>query len=92
MRGEITQQNFDPTTLFDEVGRDNALESDNTNSESSEDVPDQKDLDKTKKSLMIFNDLQLEKQNKCEKYYIIDTAMMSASILPRIIPDYQGRQ
>jgi hypothetical protein len=28
------------------------------------------DLDKTKKNLMIFDDLQLEKQHTCDKYYI----------------------
>ena len=38
--------------------------------ESSEDVPDPRDLNRGKKNLMIFDDLQLEKQNKCETYYI----------------------
>jgi hypothetical protein len=38
--------------------------------ESSEDVPDPRDLNPQKKNLMIFDDLQLEKQNKCETYYI----------------------
>jgi hypothetical protein len=33
-------------------------------------VPNPRDLDKAKKNLMIFDDLQLEKQNTCEKYYI----------------------
>jgi hypothetical protein len=33
-------------------------------------VPDPADLDKTCKNLMIFDDLQLEKQNTCEKYYV----------------------
>ena len=37
--------------------------------ESSDDVPDPSDLNSTKKNLMIFDDLQLEKQNKCEAYY-----------------------
>src|SRR5688572_19996722 len=37
---------------------------------SSEDVPDPQDLNREKKNLMIFDDLQLEKQNKCETYYI----------------------
>jgi hypothetical protein len=72
MRDEITQKNVDPTTVLEEVGRDNALKSDIQCKfyESSGDVPDPKDLDKTKKNLMIFDDLQLEKQNTCEKYYI----------------------
>ena len=38
--------------------------------ESSDDVPDPSDLNSTKTNLMIFYDLQLEKQNKCETYYI----------------------
>jgi hypothetical protein len=59
MRNEITQKNFDPITMLEEVGKDEALKSDIQWKfyESSEDVPDPKDLDKTKKNLMIFNDL-----------------------------------
>lgn len=38
--------------------------------ENASDVPDPKDLDKSRKNLMIFDDLQLEKQNTCEKYYV----------------------
>jgi hypothetical protein len=38
--------------------------------ETSEDVPDPRDLDSSKKYLMIFDDHQLEKQNKCKTYYI----------------------
>jgi hypothetical protein len=68
-RDEITQKNVDPLTVLEEVGRDNALKSDIQCKfyESSEDVPDPKDLDKTKKNLMILDDLQLEKQSTCEK-------------------------
>jgi hypothetical protein len=91
----ITHQNVDPTTVLEEVGRDITVKSDIQCKfyESSEDVPDPRDLDKTKKNLMIFDDLQLEKQNTCEKYYIrADTAMLIAFILLRIISDYQDRQ
>ena len=38
--------------------------------ESAEDVPDPHDLSSENKNLMIFDDLLLEKQNKCEAYYI----------------------
>lgn len=38
--------------------------------EATEDVPDSGDLNSHKKTLMIFDDLQQEKQNKCETYYI----------------------
>jgi hypothetical protein len=72
MRDEITQKNVNPLTVLEDVGRDNALKSNIQCKfyESSTDVPDPKDLDKTKKNLMIFDDLQLERQNTCEKYYI----------------------
>lgn len=38
--------------------------------ENTSDVPDPKKLSSTDKNLMIFDDLQLEKQNKCEAYYV----------------------
>ena len=38
--------------------------------ESASDVPDPRDLNSENKNLMIFDDLLLEKQNKCESYYI----------------------
>ena len=37
--------------------------------ETSADVPDPRELS-SEKNLMIFDDLQLEKQDKCETYYI----------------------
>src|SRR6218665_3245515 len=41
--------------------------------ESEDDVPDPRELNSEKKNLMIFDDLQLEKQNMCEKYYVRGT-------------------
>ena len=38
--------------------------------EAASDVPDQRDLNSENKNLMIFDDLLLEKQNKCKCYYI----------------------
>ena len=38
--------------------------------ETADDVPDPPDLDINKNNLMVFDNLQLTKQNKCEKYYI----------------------
>jgi len=38
--------------------------------EDGADVPDPKELDKTSNNLIIFDDLLLEKQNKCEDYYV----------------------
>jgi hypothetical protein len=51
VRDEITLKNVDPTTVLEKVGRDNALKSDIQCKfyDSSGDVPDPKDLDKTMK-------------------------------------------
>ena len=38
--------------------------------DSAEDVPDPRDLNCKNKNLMIFDDLLLERQNKCEAYYV----------------------
>ena len=38
--------------------------------ETASDVPDPRDLNPENKNLMIFDDLLLEKQNKCECYYL----------------------
>ena len=38
--------------------------------ETSHDVPDPRDLSRCYNNLIIFDDLMLEKQNKCESYYI----------------------
>ena len=38
--------------------------------ESGDDVCDPRDLDSTNKNLIVFDDLLLEKQNACEKYYV----------------------
>jgi len=38
--------------------------------ETPEDVPDPRELSPILKKLMVFDDFMLEKQNKCEAYYI----------------------
>ena len=38
--------------------------------QSTEDVPDLRELSSAKKNLMVFDDLLLEKQNICESYYV----------------------
>jgi len=37
--------------------------------ENASDVPDPRELSPEKNNLMVFDDLLLEKQNKCEAYY-----------------------
>ena len=39
--------------------------------ESTEDVPDTRELSSQKKNLMVFDDLLLEKQITCESFYVI---------------------
>lgn len=74
MKNNITDNNIEPTTILEEVGRDltEKLDIQCEFYESLEDLSDPRDLDKTKKNLIIFDDLLLEKQNTCEKYYIRD--------------------
>ena len=38
--------------------------------QSTEDVPDPRELSSEKNNLMVFDDLLLEKQNTCESYYV----------------------
>ena len=38
--------------------------------ESADDVPDMKEISPEHKYLIIFDDLLLQKQNKCEAYYV----------------------
>src|SRR6218665_1274414 len=69
---EIMRLNLSPTSVVDEMAKNskNASDMDCKFFETSEGVPDPRDLSRDKKNLMIFDDLQLEKQNKCESYYI----------------------
>ena len=72
IKEEIMKLNASPAHVIEEMAKI-ATEKSDINCqffESSDDVPDPRDLDREKKNLMIFDDLQLEKQNKCETYYI----------------------
>src|SRR6218665_4038280 len=64
--------NLPPTSVVEEMAKTLNKKSDINCQfyETSEDVPVPRDLSRDKKNLMIFDDLQLEKQNKCESYYI----------------------
>ena len=65
--------NVSPTVLVEQVGKtlDNLADIECNFFETSDDVPDPRNLSMEKKNLMVFDDLMLEKQNKCETYYII---------------------
>jgi len=69
---EIIRQNIPPAVVVEEMAKHSNEKSDISSKffESAEDVPDPRELKLEKKNLMIFDDLQLVKQNKCETYYI----------------------
>ena len=69
---DIAKQQVSPICVIEETGKHLDRKSDIECKffETAEDVPDPRDLDTNKKNLMIFDDLQLEKQSKCETYYI----------------------
>ena len=71
-QNEITKLNLSPTAIVEEMSRTTNKKSDIQCSfyETAEDVPDPRDLNPENKNVMIFDDLLLEKQNKCESYYI----------------------
>ena len=68
----IMKLNVSPATVVEKMAKSLSTKSDIDCKffETSEDVPDPSELSGDKKNLMIFDDLQLEKQNKCETYYI----------------------
>jgi hypothetical protein len=71
MRDEILRNRGDPIKILQSLSHDiSAAGIQCEFFESARDVPDPSDLGKTCKNLMIFDDLQLEKQNTCEQYYV----------------------
>jgi hypothetical protein len=72
IQDEIMRLNISPTCVVEEISKnlDKKADMECKFFESTDDVPDPRDLNSQKKNLMIFDDLQLEKQNKCETYYI----------------------
>lgn len=72
LRDEVMRLDVSPSALVEEMAKYIRDKSDIDCSfyESAEDVPDPRDLCSENKNLMIFDDLLLEKQNKCESYYI----------------------
>ena len=72
MRDEIQNSLIPPSIVIQEWAKSIKNES-NVNRnffETASDVPNPRELDPKDKNLMIFDNLLLEKQNKCECYYI----------------------
>ena len=72
MREEIQDKEAPPSIVLQEWAKSVKKKSDIECNffETASDVPDPRDLNPEDKNLMIFDDLLLEKQNKCECYYI----------------------
>ena len=71
LQKEIEKSNTNPESIIEDISNNLSDKSDvECKFFETADVPDPEDLDINKNNLMIFDDLQLTKQNKCEKYYI----------------------
>ena len=72
MRDEIQNSQIPPSIVVQEWAKSIKKKSDVKCNffETASDVPDPRDLNSEDKNLMIFDDLLLERQNKCECYYI----------------------
>ena len=73
MRDEIQNSQIPPSLVVQEWAKSIKKKKFNIKCnffETASDVPDPRDLNSEDKNLMIFDDLLLEKQNKCESYYI----------------------
>ena len=73
-RDEILREQISPKDLIHELAKNQkTLSKEPTDCnfyESADDVPDPKVISSEHKYLMIFYDLLLQKQNKCEAYYV----------------------
>ena len=72
MREEIQDKQAPPSIVLQEWAKSIKKKSDIECNffETASDVPDPRDLNSEDKNLMIFDDFLLERQNKCECYYI----------------------
>ena len=68
---EIMQLNVSPLNVLEEMAKNQTHKSDVECKffESASDVVDPRELSPDKKNLMVFDDLLMERQNKCEAYY-----------------------
>ena len=70
---EIMNNNVCPYKLLEEVAKEGPQDIHKIQSkffETGDEVPDPSQISSDRKNLIIFDDLMLEKQNKCESYYI----------------------
>ena len=69
LQGKIEKSNSNPEFIIEDISKNLNEKTDMECKffETAEDVPDPEDLDINKNNLMILDDLQLTKQNKCAK-------------------------
>jgi len=71
---EIQREQISPSVLIDALAKNQLQHSKEPIEcifyESADDVPDPKEVSPEQKNLMIFDYLLLQKQNKCEAYYV----------------------
>ena len=73
MQEDIIKLNASPMKLLEEWSKQNTTQKPDVECsffEAADEVPDPRELNSGNKNLMVFDDLLLEKQNMCEKYYI----------------------
>ena len=73
IQSDIAKLNVSPDEVVEEMAKNCAHHPADIECqcfETSADVPDPRELSSDKKNLMIYDDLQLEKLDKCETYYI----------------------
>jgi hypothetical protein len=72
IQDEIMNLNLSPALVLEEMAKSLNVKANIECKffERADDVPDPRDLSSEKKNLMIFDDIQLERQNMCEAYYI----------------------
>ena len=78
-QNEIMRLNLSPVNLLEEMAKYQTDKStiDCKFFESTTDVPDPRELNLNKKNLIVFDDLLLEKQNKCEAITLEEDIVMS---------------
>ena len=73
-RDEILREQISQNELIHELAKNRKNLSKEPNEcnfyDSADDVSDPKEISPEHKNLMIFDDLLLQKQNKCEAYYV----------------------
>ena len=94
MKEEIQNSNLPPTLVVQEWAKSIKNKSNIKCNffETASDVPDPRDLNSEDKNLMIFDDLLLERQNKCESsIFVEDIVMLIVFTFHKTIFNYRDK-